>query len=221
MDMSNSVLLPSAQQRVWEALNDPAILKACIKGCESLEKTGDNAYKVAMTLAIGPVKAKFKGELEITDIVAPDSYTIRFAGQGGVAGFGKGNAQVSLTPEGTGTRLSYIVSAQVGGKIAQVGSRLIDGASKKMADDFFEAFRAALAEAAPPAGSEPMVASAGVVDGATRDGTASAPVGNTPVGAVILNDGTASTTLHHDSHRKLTWLAIAIAAGTAWLMLRQ
>lgn len=145
MDMSNSVLLPSTQQRVWDALNDPEILKRCIAGCESIDRIDDNAYKVAMTLAIGPVKAKFKGELKLTDIEAPNAYTIRFEGQGGVAGFGKGNARVSLAPEDDGTRLSYTVNAQVGGKIAQVGSRLIDGASKKMADDFFRAFREVIA----------------------------------------------------------------------------
>ena len=145
MDMSNSVLLPSTQQRVWDALNDPEILKRCIAGCESIDRVDDNAYKVAMTLAIGPVKAKFKGELKLTDIDAPNAYTIRFEGQGGVAGFGKGNARVSLAPEDDGTRLSYTVNAQVGGKIAQVGSRLIDGASKKMADDFFRAFREVVA----------------------------------------------------------------------------
>ena len=222
MDMSNSVLLPSPQQRVWEALNDPQILKACIKGCESLEKSGDNAYKVAMTLAIGPVKAKFKGELELTDIVAPDSYTIRFAGQGGVAGFGKGNAQVSLAPEGAGTRLSYTVNAQVGGKIAQVGSRLIDGASKKMADDFFEAFRNALAASGPPMGGEPVAevsaapaAAAHVEAAATAVDVAPDP-STTPVSAVraglVPPTGTA--------HSQLTWLALAIAAGATWLMLR-
>ena len=156
MDMSNSVILPSTQQRVWDALNDPEILKRCIAGCESIDRVDDNAYKVAMTLAIGPVKAKFKGELKLTDIEAPNAYTIRFEGQGGVAGFGKGNARVSLAPEDGGTRLSYTVNAQVGGKIAQVGSRLIDGASKKMADDFFRAFRevAATMDVSEPASGD-------------------------------------------------------------------
>lgn len=147
MDMINSVTLPSPQARVWEALNDPEILKQCIAGCESIEKTGENEYKVAMTVAIGPVKAKFKGNLRLTDIDPPNAYTLQFDGQGGVAGFGKGSAKVTLAPEGTGTRLAYTVNAQVGGKIAQLGSRLIDGASKKMADDFFEAFKGAIAPA--------------------------------------------------------------------------
>jgi uncharacterized protein len=148
MDMTNSVTLPSSQARVWAALNDPDILKQCIAGCEALEKSGENEYKAAMTVAIGPVKAKFKGSLRLTDIDPPNAYTLQFDGQGGVAGFGKGSAKVTLIPEGTdATRLAYAVHAQVGGKIAQLGSRLIDGASKKMADDFFEAFRAAIAPA--------------------------------------------------------------------------
>jgi uncharacterized protein len=147
MDMTNSVTLPSSQAGVWEALNDPEILKQCIKGCETIEKTGENEYKVAMTVAIGPVKAKFKGNLRLTDIDPPNAYTLQFDGQGGVAGFGKGSAKVTLTPEGTGTRLAYTVNAQIGGKIAQLGSRLIDGASKKMADDFFDAFKTAIAPA--------------------------------------------------------------------------
>jgi carbon monoxide dehydrogenase subunit G len=147
MDMTNSVTLPSSQARVWEALNDPAILKQCIDGCEAIEKTGENEYKVAMTVAIGPVRAKFKGTLRLTDIEPPNAYTLLFDGQGGVAGFGKGSAKVTLTPDGTGTLLAYTVHAQVGGKIAQLGSRLIDGASKKMADDFFKAFKVAIAPA--------------------------------------------------------------------------
>ena len=154
MDMSNAVVLPSTQARVWLALNDPEILKQCINGCESMEKTGDNQYAVAMTIAIGPVKAKFKGNLRLADIDAPNSYTLQFDGQGGVAGFGKGSAKVALLPEGEATRLAYTVNAQIGGKIAQLGSRLIDGASKKMADDFFEAFRVAIAP--PAAGAVPV-----------------------------------------------------------------
>jgi uncharacterized protein len=172
MDMTNSVSLPSPQARVWEALNDPAILKQCINGCETIEKTGENEYKVAMTVAIGPVKAKFKGNLRLTDIDAPNAYTLQFDGQGGVAGFGKGSAKVTLTPEGTGTRLAYTVNAQVGGKIAQLGSRLIDGVSRKMADEFFEAFKAVIAPAEPDAAAAapgtPAAPGAGGIPGQWR-----------------------------------------------------
>ena len=145
MDMTNAVSLPSPQARVWDALNAPAILRQCIDGCEAIDPAGENAYSVVMTVAIGPVKAKFKGNLRLTDIDAPNAYTLQFDGQGGVAGFGKGSAKVRLVPEDGGTRLEYTVHAQVGGKIAQLGSRLIDGVSKKMADDFFEKFRTAIA----------------------------------------------------------------------------
>ena len=158
MDMTNSVALPSPQARVWEALNDPAILQRCIDGCEAIEKTGENEYKVAMTVAVGPVKAKFKGNLRLTDIDPPNAYTLQFDGQGGVAGFGKGSARVTLAPEGAGTLLAYTVHAQVGGRIAQLGSRLIDGASKKMADDFFKAFKVAIA---PPETDAVAVAAPG------------------------------------------------------------
>src|SRR5438270_5998041 len=124
MDMSNSVTLPAPQPQVWAALNDPEILKQCIAGCESFEKTAENAYQVARTVAIGPVKAKFKGNLRLADIEPPTAYTLQFDGQGGVAGFGKGSAKVKLSPDAAGTRLDYTVNAQIGGKIAQLGSRL-------------------------------------------------------------------------------------------------
>ena len=154
MEMSGEqhILLP--QQRVWEALNDPAILKACIPGCESIDRVADNEYKVAMTAAVGPVKAKFSGKLLLSDIDPPNSYSLAFEGSGGAAGFGKGSAQVSLTPESGGTLLTYKAQASVGGKLAQIGSRLIDGVAKKMADDFFIRFNKTVtpaAESASPA----------------------------------------------------------------------
>ena len=151
MEMTGEQLIPLPQQKVWEALNDPAILKACIPGCESIEKISDTEYKVAMTAAIGPVKAKFNGKLLLADLNPPHSYSIAFEGSGGAAGFGKGAAQVSLLPEGSGTRLTYKATASVGGKLAQIGSRLIDGVAKKMSDDFFARFNATVAPAIGPA----------------------------------------------------------------------
>ena len=147
MEMSGEqhILLP--QQRVWEALNDPAILKACIPGCESIDRISDNEYKVAMTAAVGPVKAKFSGKLLLSDIDPPNAYSLAFEGSGGAAGFGKGSAQVSLAPESGGTLLTYKAQASVGGKLAQIGSRLIDGVAKKMADDFFIRFNKTVAPA--------------------------------------------------------------------------
>lgn len=144
MEMTQTRQLPVVQQNAWEALNDTGLLKQCIPGCESIEPDGDNAYLVALTAAVGPVKARFKGRMALQDIQAPDSYTIQFDGQGGVAGFGKGTAHVTLAPEGEQTVLTYTVNAQVGGKLAQIGSRLVDAAARKMADTFFDRFTAAL-----------------------------------------------------------------------------
>jgi uncharacterized protein len=141
MELTESHSLPVPQQRAWEALNDTAILKACIPGCESIEPDGETGYAVALTAAVGPVKARFKGRMELTDIDAPRSYTIQFEGQGGAAGFGKGSAQVKLEPEGeNATTLTYSAHAQVGGKLAQIGSRLVDGAARKIAAEFFKRF---------------------------------------------------------------------------------
>ncbi|KAA0178755.1 carbon monoxide dehydrogenase subunit G [Cupriavidus cauae] len=151
MEMTQTHRLPVPQQVAWEALNDTALLQHCIPGCESIEPDGDNAYLLSMTAAIGPVKAKFKGRMALQDIQAPDSYTIAFDGQGGAAGFGKGTAKVRLDPDGDETVLSYTVQAQVGGKIAQIGSRLVDGAARKMADTFFTRFSEAVSGGQQPA----------------------------------------------------------------------
>ena len=140
MEMSGEQLIPASQLETWRALNDPAMLKQCVPGCESIELTGDNEYQVLMVARVGPVSAKFKGKLTLTDINEPTSYSIAFEGQGGAAGFAKGGAQVRLAPEGEGTKLAYDAKANVGGKLAQIGSRLIDAAAKKVADDFFRNF---------------------------------------------------------------------------------
>ncbi|HUJ86579.1 MAG TPA: carbon monoxide dehydrogenase subunit G [Burkholderiales bacterium] len=140
MEMTGEQLIPASQQHTWDALNDPEILKACVPGCDAIEKTADNEYLVLMVARVGPVSAKFKGKLALSDLDPPNSYSIAFEGQGGAAGFGKGGAQVRLAPEGDGTRLAYSVKASVGGKLAQIGSRLVDAAAKKIANDFFQAF---------------------------------------------------------------------------------
>ena len=163
MEMTGEQIIPAAQAEVWRGLNDPDVLKACISGCESMERLSDTEYTVVTIAAIGPVKAKFRGKLLLADLNPPHSYSLSFDGQGGAAGFGKGSAKVSLAAAGAGTRLSYAVKAQVGGKLAQIGSRLIDGVAKKMADDFFSAFNQnmagpARAPAQPPIETEPGVA---------------------------------------------------------------
>jgi carbon monoxide dehydrogenase subunit G len=140
MDMQANRQLAVTQQQAWDALNDPAVLKACIPGCDKVEATGENQYAIGLAVKIGPVAAKFAGKINLSDIKPPSSYNIAFEGQGGVAGFGKGDAQVTLTPNDAGCDLAYVVHASVGGKVAQLGQRLIDGAAKSMAEDFFKRF---------------------------------------------------------------------------------
>ena len=140
MEMTGEQLIPVPQAVTWEALNDPAILKDCVPGCESITRVSDNEYEVVMTAKVGPVSAKFKGKMTVSNADPPRAYTLAFEGQGGVAGFAKGEANVALTPEGDSTRLAYSAKATVGGKLAQVGARLIDSVAKQIAGKFFEAF---------------------------------------------------------------------------------
>jgi carbon monoxide dehydrogenase subunit G len=145
MELNGERLIPASIDATWAALNDPETLKACITGCESLERTGDDAFAAVVAMKIGPVSARFKGNLTMTDVQPPNGYTIHFDGQGGVAGFGKGSAHVALTAEGAAaTKLVYVAKATVGGKMAQIGSRLIDATAAKITDDFFKAFEAQL-----------------------------------------------------------------------------
>jgi carbon monoxide dehydrogenase subunit G len=145
MEMTGEQLVPAPQKAVWDGLNDPEMLKACVPGCESIEPAGENAYQVLMVARVGPVSAKFKGKLTLSDIRPPESYSLAFEGQGGAAGFAKGGANVRLSPAEKGTLLSYDVKANVGGKLAQIGSRLVDAAAKKIADDFFRNFNEKMA----------------------------------------------------------------------------
>jgi carbon monoxide dehydrogenase subunit G len=145
MTMAGSVTLPADRAKVWDALNDPAILKQSIPGCQELEKTSDTSFAATAKVSIGPVKATFKGAVNLTNIDPPNGYMISGEGQGGIAGFAKGGAKVGLEDaEGGGTILTYNVEAQVGGKIAQLGGRLINGVAKKYADEFFANFAKAL-----------------------------------------------------------------------------
>ena len=140
MEMTGQQVVPLPQDKTWEALNDTQVLKECVPGCETLEKISDTQYELAIKSRIGPVSARFKGLMTLQDVNAPHGYTMVFEGQGGVAGFAKGSAVVTLSPEGEGTLLAYSVKAMVGGKIAQLGARLIDGVARKLADDFFRCF---------------------------------------------------------------------------------
>jgi carbon monoxide dehydrogenase subunit G len=159
MDLTSQQTLPVAQAQAWEALNDITLLQAAIPGCEGITPTAENQYEVLVTAAIGPVKAKFKGKLQLENLQPPNSYTLRFEGQGGAAGHGKGTAEIKLESTGPQTTvLHYTAHATVGGKIAQIGSRLVDMAAQKMATEFFETFNTKLQErygvtAAAPAAS--------------------------------------------------------------------
>ncbi|MDE2362628.1 MAG: carbon monoxide dehydrogenase subunit G [Hyphomicrobiales bacterium] len=144
MTMKGEVDLPATKEVVWKALNDPEVLKSCIPGCESLEKIDDNTLAATAKVKVGPVSASFKGKVNLLDLDPPNGYRIEGEGEGGVAGFAKGGAVVKLSDIPTGTKLTYDVEAQVGGKLAQLGARLIDGVAKKMADQFFADFAAAV-----------------------------------------------------------------------------
>jgi len=144
MTMTGEVQLAAPRQLVWEKLNDTDTLKATIPGCESLEKTSDTSFSAVAVTKIGPVKAKWKGKVTLTDLDPPNGYKIVGEGEGGVAGFAKGSADVRLTDKDGGTLLSYSVDAQIGGKLAQLGQRLINGAAKKLADEFFANFAKAV-----------------------------------------------------------------------------
>lgn len=139
--MTGEQLIPASQQDTWQALNDPEMLRACVPGCESITLVNPNEYQVLMTARVGPVSAKFRGRLSLFDIKPPKSYSLAFEGQGGAAGFAKGAAQVKLeAASAKETKLAYEVKANVGGKLAQIGSRLVDAAAKKVADEFFQNF---------------------------------------------------------------------------------
>ena len=155
MEMTGEFRIPAPRQRVWEGLNDPEILKQCIPGCQALEKVSDTEFNGRVVASVGPVRATFGGKVTLSDLDPPQSYTISGEGSGGVAGFARGGAKVNLAEEGAATLLTYAVQAQVGGRLAQVGSRLIDGVARKMANDFFGHFAAAMAPEQPvPAAAE-------------------------------------------------------------------
>ena len=144
MTMTGEVALPATRDVVWAKLNDPEVLKACIPGCEELNKNSDTEFQAVAVTKIGPVKARFKGKVQLTDLDPPNGYRISGEGDGGVAGFAKGGATVTLVEQEGGTLLTYNVEAQIGGKLAQLGQRLVNGAAKKIADEFFKNFAASV-----------------------------------------------------------------------------
>lgn len=186
MDMQGSRQLAVTQQQAWNALNDPEVLKTCIPGCDKVEATGDNQYAIGLAVKIGPVAAKFNGKITLSDINAPHSYNIAFDGQGGVAGFGKGNSTVKLVPNDAGCEMSYTVHASVGGKVAQLGQRLIDGAAKGMAEDFFKRFDAEMERQYPAAYAEAAAAKTDAAQGTAAPAGAKIPVWVWVAGAAAL-----------------------------------
>lgn len=183
MDMTGEYRIPAPRQRVWEALNDPATLKAAIPGCEELNKVGDNELEARVKAKVGPVSATFTGKVTLNDLNPPESYRIAGEGKGGAAGYAKGGAEVNLAEDGSDTILRYSAKADVGGKLAQIGSRLIQGTAKKMADDFFGKFSAIVGERyaaeVPAAPAAPAAAPSGWATTAAPPAVASAPAAPT------------------------------------------
>jgi carbon monoxide dehydrogenase subunit G len=191
MDMQGQRVLHVTQAQAWDALNDPSILKSCIPGCDKFELTEANVYNVGVAIKIGPVSAKFTGKVTLSDIQAPHSYALNFEAQGGVAGFGKGESKVSLHPHAEGCELQYTVHSTVGGKLAQLGQRLIDGAAKSLAEDFFKRFDEALQAKYPATEGEAPVA--------TSTEQAAPSSGSVPT---------------------WVWIALLVGAGAVWSLVR-
>lgn len=158
MEMSGEYRIPAPRERVWAALNDPAVLKECIPGCQSIEKVSDSEMTATVVSKVGPVKATFNGKVTFSNVDPPKGYTITGEGKGGIAGFAKGSADVSLEEVSDDTVLRYTAKAQVGGKLAQIGARLIDATAKQTADEFFGAFAKRLGGGGPPAAEREAVA---------------------------------------------------------------
>jgi hypothetical protein len=169
MDFTGRYTIPASPEAVWSALNDAEVLKACIPGCETLVKTSDTDFEGAARIKVGPVSATFRGKVSLADLDPPRRLILKGEGQGGVAGFAKGDAEVLLTPVDGGTELAYNAKANVGGKLAQIGQRLIDGAAKQIADDFFKRFSAAVIPAVEPDPTVEAMAEAGGAVGTAAD----------------------------------------------------
>lgn len=153
MELAGQQVIRAPRQKVWQALNDPDVLSRCIPGCESVERVSEHETHARMALKVGPVRARFAGKILLSEVIAPSRCTLNFEGSGGAAGFARGRSMVELAEEADGTRVSYTVDASVGGKLGQVGGRLIDASARKLADEFFAAFDEALSEGAPAVGA--------------------------------------------------------------------
>lgn len=227
MEITGSQRIAAPRDAVWAALNDPEVLKACLPGCESVERTGENAFQVVVAATVGPLRARFNGSLRMTEAQPPTSCVMNFEGQGGVVGFGKGSANVALAVIPEGTELTYTAQTQVGGKLAQIGSRLVDNVAKKMADDFFVAFKARVAPVETPATDEPRhgvsnpTSKPGTPASVERKNTAhAAPVpiaisGSSPTAAAASTPAPTSAVAANPSLVMVPgwWLAVAAVLG--------
>ncbi len=193
MDIQGEKILQADRASVWRALNDPQVLQRCLAGCDTFEPDGENRYRVAMAATVGPVRARFAGKLALRDVNPPTSYALNFEGSGGVAGFGKGEASVVLDDMAGGTRLRYTAQAQVGGRLAQVGARLIDGVTRRMADDFFTRFVRELGrgDEAPVADTGAAVAATSPTAGAMASTPRAAPAAGVEAPAATRTPATA------------------------------
>lgn len=210
MDMQGSRQLAVTREQAWDALNDPEILKRCITGCEKFELTAENTYAIVVAIRIGPVSARFNGKVTLADIVVPESYALRFDAQGGAAGFGKGESQVLLVPNEQGVELRYTVKSTVGGKLAQIGQRLIDGVAKSLAEEFFSRFEAELVKRfAPPVA--PAAPAEEPQEAAHSAGGAAAPVAASPAQPTAPAPATGTSSW-------VWWAAIAAAFVAGWLL---
>jgi uncharacterized protein len=219
MEIIGTQTIPAPRATVWAALNDPGVLKKCLPGCESVERTAEDEFKVIVVTSIGPLRARFNGVLRLTEVNAPVSCVMVFEGQGGAVGFGKGSSAVTLSETPEGTALAYNAQAHVGGKLAQVGSRLIESVAKKMTDDFFKAFRKQLAPDVAPDVLAVGAAAAGGALGSAMSATASA--GTAASAASATTSPSASSNAHQNSNlnqRPMVpawWLALAALIGSA------
>jgi carbon monoxide dehydrogenase subunit G len=215
MEILGSQIIPASQQAVWDGLNSPDVLKKCLPGCESVELVSPDVFKVVITAAIGPLKAKFNGTLNVTEANAPHSCVLIFEGQGGAVGFGKGSSSVNLKPVDGGTELTYSAQAHVGGKLAQIGSRLIDSVAKKMSDDFFKAFNKELGGLSAP--SQESTSSSENTATITQQPMSVAPV------AISSNTSATPNVQASNSGQQVpaSWLIIAAAVGAGIVIIAE
>lgn len=211
MELNGQQYIGAARAAVWQALNDPAVLARCVPGCEEIVQVSDTEKHAKLLLKIGPVRARFAGKIFMSDVVAPTSCTLSFEGSGGAAGSAKGRSQVTLADEEGGTRLSYTVEAAVGGKLGQIGGRLIDASAKKMADEFFTAFNAAL--------SNPQARGAGAAGAAPTGAAMPLAAGRPMAGAQAPSSATGNAGFAPELYRAF-WFCLGVGFTlllTRWL----